>query len=143
MNTLDQLFNDLLKVETELERLSRVYADFYKSYMGEAFAEQAVLASDKLDNLILATTHESASVIGFQRQAILDLCHLIEFRKSYHFFNDADLVSIIDKPNLSAPEKLILRKKCANSVDLESIKTQWNQLFKNKNYSQVKISLII
>ena len=102
-----------------------------------------MLATDTLDILILAATHENASVIGFQRQRILDLCQLIAFRKTYHFFNDAELSLIIDTADLTAPEKLILRKKCADFTTLESVKIQWNQLFNNKNYHQVKTSLKI
>jgi hypothetical protein len=143
MENVAQLVEYLLTVERQLEQLSRQYAELYKKYDGDDFSEQKLLASDKLDNLILAATHENASVIGFQRQAILDLCQYIAFRKTYLYFNDEELSLIIDSPDLTAPEKLILRKKCADSTTLESIKTQWNQLFNNKNYRQVKISLKI
>ena len=143
MENVAQLVEDLLAVERQLEQLSRQYADLYKKYDGEDFAEQKLLATDTLDNLILAATHENASVIGFQRQTILDLCQLIAFRKTYHFFNDAELSLIIDSPDLTAPEKLILHKKCADFTTMESIKIQWNQLFNNKTYRQVKTSLKI
>jgi hypothetical protein len=143
MLQINQLAADLSKVETELEHLSHTYADFYKNYTGELFAEQSALATDKLDNLILQATHEVASQIGFCRQTIVDLCHLIDFRKSYHFLTDAELSLIIDKADLSASEKLILLKKCTDSGNLQSIKMQWNQLFNNKSYAQVKTNLKI
>jgi hypothetical protein len=143
MTPINQLTADLSKVETELEHLSHTYADFYKNYTGELFAEQTVLATDKLDNLILQATHEVASQIGFCRQTILDLCHFIDFRKSYHFLDESELSLIIDKADLTAPEKLILLKKCTDSGNLQSIKMQWNQLFNNKSYAQVKTNLKI
>jgi hypothetical protein len=143
MTPINQLTADLSKVETELEHLSHTYADFYKNYTGELFAEQTVLATDKLDNLILQATHEVASQIGFCRQTIIDLCHFIDFRKTYHFLTDAELNLIIDKADLSASEKLILLKKCTDSGNLQSIKMQWNQLFNNKSYAQVKTNLKI
>ena len=143
MNTPEQLLEDLLKISTELEHLSHVYADFYKNYMGQAFAEQSVLAGEKLDNLILRATHETASEIDFCRQSIVNLSQFIEFRKTHHVFDDVELSLIIDKTDLSALEKAGLQKKYNTSIDIMSIKRQWNQLFINKNYKQVKTSLKI
>lgn len=138
-----ELSEKLLAIEHDLEQLSRVYSDLYKDYLGEEFPEQNQLAEDKLDNLVLAATHEMASQIGFYRQDLISLTQYIGFRKQFSVFSGEELELIIDKANLSSIEKLKLQEKTNQNSGLviEDIERNWVALFKNKMYRKIKPSL--
>ena len=140
MNRIHNLLEGLLQVEKELEVLSSEYAELYKEYAGEEFSGQNKLAEDKLDNLILAVTHETATEIGFYRQRIIELTNFISFRKTLKNFTDEDLEKLIDNPSLPSTEKLQLQKKTTKSivVEIEQIKSSWNMLFNNSSYAKIK-----
>jgi len=145
MKSIEAMLDQLLKIEKELEQLGSAFSDVYKEYSGFEFSEQVMLAEDKLDNLILAATHEVATEIGFYRQSIRDLAKYILFRKEYRDFTDEELKSIIDNQFLTTQEKLNLQAKSNNKIidDLKQIKYKWNELFDNKSYHKIKSELKI
>ncbi|MGB4811494.1 MAG: hypothetical protein WBP13_03300 [Methylophilaceae bacterium] len=143
-SNIDQLCHALLAVETQLELLSRQYSTLYASYTGQAFLEQQLLAADKLDNLILAATHEAASTIGFMRQNISLLAQFIQFRTQFSQWSDQELAQMIDNPALTMAKKVQLKAKCApNNSPIAEIKSTWNALFNQQDYAKIKSKLNI
>ncbi len=140
MNRIEIFLEKLQRIENELECLSREYSDIYKEYSGLEFAEQSILAEDKLDNLILATTHEVATEIGFCRQNINYLVKYILFRKAFKSFTENELEAIIDNQELNSKEKLYLQKRINGNIteELSNIKKSWNKSFENKSFHKIK-----
>ena len=143
-NNIEQLCNALLAVEKQLEHLSHEYSTLYASYTGQAFIEQQQLAEDKLDNLILAATHEAASNIGFMRQDINLLAQFIQFRTQFSQFTDQELSKIIDDSALTIGEKMQFKTKYTpNANSIAEIKSTWNALFNQQSYAKMKSKIHI
>jgi hypothetical protein len=144
VDNISQLCNALLVIEAQLDQLSGQHASSYAQFAGQDFLEQQDLAADKLDNLILAATHETASSIGFLRQNINQLTQFIKFRVQFKQFTDQELSQIIDNPALSMAEKIPLYAKCTpDRSTLMTIQTTWNGLFNQHGYAKIKSVLNI
>jgi hypothetical protein len=137
---LQKLLESLLEIEIKLENLSREFSDLYKEYSGVDFLEQKELAENFLDNLILATTHEVATEIGFYRHDILELTNFIKFRLAYKEISDDELLEIIDNDFINADFKLKLQKRITKNISIyiNEIKNSWNKQFKNTSYSKIQ-----
>lgn len=134
----------LLCIMRELEHLGSQFSEAYAYYDGIDFPEQSMLASDKLDNLILAATHETASEIGFLAQDIKTLVHFIEFRQSYKSFLEDELKEIIDNPSISLSLKQdIASKKMGGDIKatlniIQEIQRVWNSTFHNQSFQSIR-----
>lgn len=146
MDEIQNLANSLWELETKLEALSSEYANISGQYQGESFAEQNHYANI-LDELIQTATHEYGSAIGFTRQTILELSRYLVFRKTHKEFPSDQLEKIIDDHMLSATEKQTLATLYLDGdnkqilATIEQIKQEWNTIFENRTYYQVKKSL--
>ena len=140
---IDIFLDRLLRLASELDHLGSQFSDTYAGYDGNDFQGQSVLACDKLDNLILAATHETASEIGFLAHSIKTLVHFIEFRHTYKDFSADDLKEIIDDPSVSLTLKQELTHKYAHG-DIKAtlriiheIQHAWNSRFNNKSFQSI------
>ena len=132
------LLSRLHRIERELEQLSHECADLYQTYDGTDFAEQHALATNTLDNLVLAATHEMASSVGFMRADLATLTQFIAYRKRFHAFNNEDLALLIDAPMLNAQTTLRLKSTCATIVDKkDAIKAAWRETFQLQSYAHI------
>ena len=144
MKDIDLFLDRINKVANELENLSREFTDLYMQYTGSEFENQHYLAADKLDNSILAVTHEMATTLSFASADIKILTNFIDFRKLYKKLNDQELENIIDNPTISLPLKLTISKKLTNrdthslQEQIHDIKHLWNKNFGNKKYKEVR-----
>lgn len=129
-------FEEIEKIMGRLDILYSTYSDeFYKQYKGNSFTEQDKLAID-LDNLILASTHETASTLAFITDDIKNLIEYIHFRKKYSSLSSDELKEIIDNENISSNFKLKIRQT-DESLNIKTIQKEWNQLFFNKSYEKI------
>jgi hypothetical protein len=143
MKDIDIFLNKLYKLTNELDKLGREFSDLYRQYDGADFENQNYLAADKLDNSILAVTHEMATTIGFTSAEIKRLTDFIDFRKAFNELTDSELEDIIDSPDIPLILKLNLAKRLTNGnarllLDkIQTVKKLWNKVFDNKKYQQV------
>ena len=143
-NQIKQLCNELLAIENQLVQLSRQFSDVYQTYDGELFLEQHQLATNQLDNLVLAATHEAASNLGFMRHNLYGLAQFITFRTQFCHFTDQEIEQILDNPSLSANEKMQLKTKCdAITPQINEVQSSWQALFKQQSYAKIKTKLQI
>lgn len=148
MKDIDTFLDRLFKLTDELEKLGREFSDLYRQYDGTDFENQNYLATDKLDNAILAVTHEMATTIGFTGADIKTLTDFIDFRKAFNELTDQELENIIDNPSIPLTLKLDLAKRLANGdtklfLDkIQTIQQLWNKTFENKKYQQVRIKFL-
>ena len=149
MKDIDIFLDRINKVANDLDNLSREFTDLYKQYNGSEFENQHYLAADKLDNSILAVTHEMATTLSFASADIKILTNFIDFRKLYKKLNDQELENIIDNPTISLQLKLSISKKIANADaknsqdQIQGIQHLWNKTFDNKKYMDVRNKLLI
>lgn len=136
---IEQLLSRLHQIECELEQLSHEFAEVYKAYDGTEFEEQSLLASNHLDNLVLAATHEAASRIGFTRLTLTNLTQFILFRKRFKQFSDDELSLLVDEPMLNAQTMLKLKAKCMTILDKKTeIKSAWHTAFEQQSYAKIR-----
>ena len=148
MQNRQKILNDFLEkiyqIERELDKLDSFAYDISPLYNGDTFPEQAQLSADKLENLMIAITHEIASEIGFYRNDIENLAKFIDFREKYQEFSDSELIEILET-NLSMEQKLNLSKRfdtVGNMImRIDELKQNWNETFNNKYYSKIKKQL--
>jgi hypothetical protein len=144
MKDIDIFLDRLYKLTYELEELGKEFSDLYRQYEGTEFENQNYLAADKLDNSILAVTHEMASSIGFTSTEIKMLTDFIDFRKVFNELTDQELEDIIDNPAIPLTLKLNLTKRLTNGDQklfldkIQTIQKLWNKTFENKKYQQVR-----
>jgi hypothetical protein len=149
MKDIDIFLDRLYKITDELEKLGKAFSDLYKQYDGTDFESQNYLATDKLDNSILAVTHEMATTIGFTSAYIKTLTDFIDFRKEFNELTDQELEDIIDNPEIPLILKLNLAKRLTNGntklfLDkIQTVKKLWNKVFDNKKYQQVRNKFLI
>ncbi|GAB3639047.1 hypothetical protein GCM10027422_46380 [Hymenobacter arcticus] len=140
MSNLDSFLAKLGQLEAQLLALSHEYAELYQQFAGDAFAEQNACAS-YLENLVLTATHESATDLGFAREAIIVVAKFIEFRRDYKHLSDWQLAQIIDNLELAAPAKLELKNQLAIMDTahllalLAEVKKAWQLKFPTKTYA--------
>ena len=137
---LNEYIARLSALESALAALEGLAWDIAETYKGSDFPEQGEWAS-ALENTGIEMTHEAASQIGFCRERFTRLARLIEFRKNYRQFSDAEIGHILDG-TLSLKEKSLLAKKCGNVAALLKImpkmQAHWQQLFGTLSYSRIK-----
>jgi len=144
MKDVDIFLDRLYKLTDELEKLGREFSELYRQYDGNDFENQNYLAADKLDNSILAVTHEIASTIGFTSADIKLLTNFIDFRRVFNELTDKELENIIDNPAITLTMKLNLAKRLTNGdlkllLDkIQTIQQVWNRTFDNKKYQLVR-----
>ena len=144
MKDIDIFLDRLYKLTYELEKLGKEFSDLYRQYEGTEFENQNYLAAEKLDNSILAVTHEMATNIGFTSAEIKSLTDFIDFRKVFKELTDQELEDIIDNPAIPLTLKLNLTKRLTNGDQklfldkIQTIKKLWNITFENKKYQQVR-----
>ena len=142
MPNLNSFLAKLGRVETQLQELSHEYAELYQQFTGDDFAEQNTYAN-RLDDLVLLVTHESAATIGFTREALEKLAKLTKFRQECKRFSSSQLAQIIDNPELTAPEKLALKNQLGITdiahllTLLAEVKEVWHLAFPTQTYAQV------
>lgn len=143
MKDIDIFLNKLYKLTDELEKLGREFSDLYRKYDGTDFENQNYLAADKLDNSILAVTHEMATTIGFMGIDIKMLTNYIDFRKEYKELTDEELEVIIDSYTIDLKFKLVLDTRLTNGdtkllLDkIHAVRHSWNKTFDNKKYQYI------
>mgnify|MGYP000871438849 CR=1 FL=1 len=144
MEDVNIFLDKLWSLRVELEKLSREFSGLYSQYEGNDFEGQNNLATDKLDNLILAATHEVASIISFTGKDIKILTDFINFLKAFKEFKDNELESIIDHEIIAPTLKLNLTQRLTNGDTklflnkIQNMRQSWNQTFNNKNYKKVR-----
>ena len=144
MKDIDIFLHRLYKLKDELENLGKEFSDLYKEYDGTDFENQDYLAADKLDNSILAVTHEMATMIGFTGADIKTLTDFIDFRKAFNELTDQELENIIDNPAIPLTLKTNLAKRITNGnakllLDkIQTVQQLWNKTFDNKKYQQIR-----
>lgn len=142
MPTLDSFLAKLGQLEAQLHTLSHEYAELYQQFSGDEFAEQQAYANH-LENLVLTATHESATTLGFTREAFSSLAKLMEFRQAHKQFSNWQLAQIIDNQELTAPNKLALKSQLAITDTarllalLTEVKEAWHLKFPTQTYAQV------
>jgi hypothetical protein len=140
--TLDSFLAKLGQLEAQLHALSHEYAELYQQFSGDEFAEQEAYAN-RLEDLVLTATHESATTLGFTKEALIRLAKLTEFRQAYKHFSNWQLSQIIDNQELTAPAKLALKSQLAITdmarllALLTEIKKAWHLKFPTQTYAQV------
>lgn len=137
MATINRFIKRIIKIEKELNILSSEFDLLYKEYEGNDFAEQNKLAS-MVENQITSLTHEVESELGFGRNDLELLIKYISFRRKYNDFTDNELSLLIDNDNLTIKEKKDIG---VNGNELETIKSEWNKVFKNIGYNKLKDKL--
>jgi len=141
---LNDFLEKIIRIEKELDELDSFAYDISPLYNGDTFPEQTKLFADKLENLLIAVTHETASEIGFLRNNIENLVKFIEFREKYQEFSDNELTEILET-NLSPEQKRNLSKRFETVKNMimriDELKQNWNETFKNKDYSKIKKQL--
>lgn len=136
MKTLEQFTEELNTITEKLKNLQNEYANIYKQYEGNEF-DNHMHCSSVIENLTLMLTHELASQIGFGILEFQQVINYINFRKKHFEYTDAELSKIIDKEDLSSPEKLdIINNK--EEKDIDKIKSDWNGQFKHFSYKIFK-----
>lgn len=144
--TLKDFLERIYRIERELDALDSFAYEISTLYNGDTFPEQAKLSADKLENLMIAITHEIASQIGFLRNDIGCIAKFIEFREKYHEFSDSELAEILEQ-NLSMGQKQNLSKRFNTTENMfmriDELKQNWNEIFSNKGYSKIKKQLQI
>jgi len=140
MIKLDGLMERIVNVERELEEIERDFVEFPSLYDGDVFTEQPLLAVN-LESRLTSITHEAASVIGFQREDIFNLCKYIEFRKMHNWFDNTELEQIIDTEMPSLELKAHLSKKIKDKTELlhriSNARSEWNATFRGLSYKSV------
>lgn len=133
LNRLENIITDL----SQLEQLSSSVFDQFKNSRFDGH-EQSI---NKLDDLLLAATHETATQLAFIKQDITTTIHFIEFCEKYKLLSQEDLREIVDGNNLDVKIKLKLKQKL-NSMDylvvFKSIKMDWFNFFGNKSFDKIK-----
>lgn len=144
INILDTFLQKYYAIEKQLNDLNKEYNEFYTHFSGETFPEQKILAEDKIKNLITYMTHEIATDMGFQRQALMNLVKYIEFRKLFKTFSESDFENIIDSDNIKSLNILNIYKN-NSTLDkkdivstVKNIRLEWNKMFKNKTFKKIK-----
>ena len=141
---LNEFLEKIVHIETELDRLENFAYDIAQMYNKDIFPEQAQLSTDKLENLIISVTHETASEIGFLRNYIENLAGFIEFREKYREFSDNELAEILET-NVSVEQKRNLSHRFVAIKDMikriDELKLDWNANFHNRDYSDIKKQL--
>jgi hypothetical protein len=140
MIKIDELMERIVNVERDLEEIERDFVDFPSSYDGDDFTEQPLLAVN-LETRLTSITHEVASVIGFQREDIFNLCKYIEFRKMHSWFDVTELEQIIDTEMPSLELKAHLSNKIQDKTELlhriSNARREWNATFRGLSYKSV------
>lgn len=142
MPTLDSFLAKLGQLEAQLHALSHEYAELYQQFSGDEFAEQQAYAN-YLENLVLTATHESATTLGFTKEALSSLAKLSEFRQAHKQFSNWQLAQIIDNQELTAPNKLALKSQLAITDTarllalLTEVRKAWHLKFPTQTYAQV------
>ena len=143
---LSDFLEKIFRIERELDELDSFAYEISPLYNGDTFPEQTKLSADKLENLMIAVTHETASGIGFLRNDIENLAKFIEFREKYQEFSDNELTEIIEQ-NFSMEQKRNLSKRFDTVENMiariDELKKNWNETFENKDYSKIKKRLQI
>ncbi len=133
----------LHKIASDLEHLGSEFSELSEQYDGSDFEGQQELAANKLENLLIASTHEVASEIGFYASDIQTLADFINFRRQYKSMSNTELQEIIDNKTISLSFKLDLSQRLTNSDTKQMLKTieeiqhQWNNAFQNQTYQSV------
>lgn len=139
------LLGKIYELEKELNSLHTSSIEISELYNGASFLEQKKLAVS-LENLFIAATHESASLIGFLRNDCVELINYIEFREKYNDFTDNELQAIIDNSISLEKKKDLLIKFETTKQALEimnNLKSEWNKTFNNIGYLYFKEKLKI
>lgn len=141
---MNEFIIKLYRLADALENLNREFENLPQQFDGNDFDGQCDLANNILENMILAATHEAATVIRFTGNDIQLLARYITFRKEYSNVTDKELESIIDDSSLSMVLKLDLKKRLFHddaSLMLENIQTirdSWNRTFENAPYQKIR-----
>ncbi len=145
MKEIEEFLDEAYEIEISLQKLSNQYADLYETLRGDLFRNQNQIAAD-FENAIISLTHETASMIGFERIRILTIAKYVDFRKKCYYFTDEQLLKAIDG-ELNASTKL----EWANQMfegntklileQINDIKENWNDTFSNKSYIKVKMEM--
>jgi hypothetical protein len=140
---MDEFIIKLYRLADALEDLNREFENLPQQFDGNDFEGQCDLANNILENMILAATHEAATVIRFTGNDIQLLARYINFRKQYSNLTDKELESIMDDSSLSMVLKLDLKKRLFHddaSLMLENIqiiRNSWNRTFDNAPYQKI------
>ena len=141
---MNEFLDKIVRIETELDRLHSFAYDISQMYNKDIFPEQTHLSSDKLENLIISVTHETASEIGFLRNDIENLAGFIEFREKYREFSDNELAEILET-NVPVEQKRNFSHRFYAIKDMikriDELKRDWNAHFHNRDYSAIKKQL--
>jgi len=141
---MDEFIIKLYRLADALENLNREFQNLPQQFDGNDFEGQCDLANNILENMILAATHEAATVIRFTGNDIQLLARYITFRKQYCNLTDKELESIIDDSSLSLVLKLDLKKRLFHDdaslmlENLQNIRDSWNRTFDNAPYQKIR-----
>jgi hypothetical protein len=91
---MDAFFIKINQLAHELDALSHEFSNLPQQFDGNDFEGQHDLANNTLENMILAATHEAATVIRFTVHDIQLLTRFINFRKQFFNLSDQELGSV-------------------------------------------------
>ena len=141
---MDAFIMKLYRIADDLEDLNREFEKLPQQFDGNDFEGQRDLAKNMLENMILAATHEAATVIRFTGNDLQLLARYINFRKQYANLNDKELESIIDDSSLSMVLKLDLKKRLFHDdallmlENIQTIRDSWNRTFDNARCQKIR-----
>ncbi len=133
------LMHKLAALAGELEALNRE---------GEKYAEELAAATSpalaglcgRLEEMLHAATHETASELGFILADIAALDRFIRFRARHGRLNDRQLRGIIDTDTVALPLKdelrLIYADATAMLAAVTAIRREWSEAFPAKTYAK-------
>jgi len=143
---MDIFIDKILRVEKDLEELHHLSYEISESYNTNSFSGQEELSMDKLENLLIGVTHETASQIAFCRNDIQMLVKYIQFRETFSEFTNEELIAIIDG-YLSVGLKQDLSKRFSSLEEMLAqiilLKQDWNKTFNNIGYAKIQKQLHI
>lgn len=149
MMDVNSFIQKLNKIADDLEELGREFSELYTQYEGNDFENQHFLATNALSDLLLISTHETATNIGFRGVNIKTLTDFIDFRRTNKKFTDEELEMVIDSPTVGLGNKIALAKKLTSGNVLllldtiRSIQHSWNRTFGNKSYQYIKKQIAV
>jgi hypothetical protein len=136
MKKIEKFIEKIKEIEEKLNSLDYEYRELYQDFEGNEFDNQANAATE-IENIILMLTHETASQIGFGINNLKLLIKYINFRKKYNKFSDYELLTLIDKNDLTIKNRIQISKG-KNKTDFNKIRSNWNIEFDNIGYNKLK-----
>ena len=125
----------LQEVISKLDGLVPLANTCIEEYSTALFTDKKELIN-KLDDMLLMTTHEMASHVAFLKNNIEILAQYINFRNQYSCINESELEQIIENENLSINFKLEINKKL-KKIKIGDVKKDWNKTFQNQSFNKI------